>query len=134
MIMLPILVTACSTLGNKGSLYEQLGKQQGISQLTDAFIEQIQYDKKILPYFIESDIERFREKFIEQICMISGGPCQYTGDSMAEVHGGMNISEHHFNALVEDLILAMESIRLDTATQNQLLDLLVPMREDVIYR
>lgn len=132
--ILPFMLTACSALGTKGSLYEQLGKQQGIVQLTDAFIEEIQYDKKILPYFIETDIARFREKFIEQICMISGGPCQYTGDSMAEVHGGMNINEHHFNALVDDLILAMESLQLKTGTKNQLIHLLIPMRKDIIYR
>ena len=132
--ILPFILTACSVLGSKDSLYNQLGKQQGIAQLTDAFIEEIQYDKKILPYFIETDIARFREKFIEQICMISGGQCKYTGDSMGEVHGGMNINEHHFNALVDDLILAMESIQLDTGTQNQLLNLLVPMRKEVIYR
>lgn len=132
--ILPIILAACSTLKPQATLYEQLGQQDGIVELTDAFIEEIQYDKKILPYFIETDIDRFRVKFIEQICMISGGPCQYTGDSMAEVHGGMNINEHHFNALVDDLILAMESIQLDTGTQNQLLNLLVPMRKEVIYR
>lgn len=129
-----ILFTACSTTPKSQSLYEELGKKEGIAQLTDAFLEHIQYDKQVLPYFFESDIERFRTKFIEQICMISGGPCEYTGDSMKDVHGGMNINENHFNALVDDLILAMQSINLPVGTQNQLLNLLAPMREDIIYR
>lgn len=129
-----LFLGACSTMQPADSLYSQLGEQEGIEQLTDAFIEHIQYDKEILPYFIKTDIVRFREKFIEQMCMISGGPCQYTGDSMSEVHGGMNINEHHFNALVDDLITAMESINLATGTQNQLLNLLAPMRKDIIYR
>lgn len=132
--ILSMTLTGCSTLSHQSSLYEQLGKHNGISKLTDAFIAEIQYDKKVLPYFIDSDVARFREKFIEQICMISGGPCTYTGDSMEEVHSGMKINEHHFNALVDDLILAMESISLDVTIQNKLLNLLVPMREDIIYR
>lgn len=127
-------LAACGSLQTQPPLFQQLGGKPGIAKLTDAFIEAIQYNKQTLPYFLESDINRFRTKFIEQICMISGGPCEYTGDSMADVHGGMNINEAHFNALVNDLIMAMEAIELPTSTQNQLLSLLASMRKDIIYR
>lgn len=127
-------LAACGSLQTQLPLFQQLGGKPGIAKLTDAFIEAIQYNKQTLPYFLESDINRFRTKFIEQICMISGGPCEYTGDSMTDVHGGMNINEAHFNALVNDLIMAMEAIELPTSTQNQLLSLLAPMRKDIIYR
>lgn len=127
-------LTACSTLQTQSSLFEQLGGKPGIAKLTDAFIEQIQYDKQVLPYFLETDIGHFREKFIEQICMLSNGPCEYTGDSMEDVHGGMMINENHFNALVDDLILAMEATGISVGAQNQLLAILAPMRDDIIYR
>ncbi|MFY0701345.1 MAG: group 1 truncated hemoglobin [Bermanella sp.] len=127
-------LAACGSLQTQPPLFQQLGGKPGIAKLTDAFIEAIQYNKQTLPYFLESDINRFRTKFVEQICMISGGPCEYTGDSMTDVHGGMNINEAHFNALVNDLIMAMEAIELPTSTQNQLLSLLAPMRKDIIYR
>ena len=133
-LFISCMLAACSSLQTQPPLFQQLGGQPGIAKLTDAFIEEIQYNKQTLPYFLESDINRFRTKFIEQICMISGGPCEYTGDSMADVHGGMNINEAHFNALVDDLIMAMQAIKLPTSTQNQLLSLLAPMRKDIIYR
>lgn len=103
-------LAACSSLQTQPPLFQQLGGKPGIAKLTDAFIEAIQYNKQTLPYFLESDINRFRTKFVEQICMISGGPCEYTGDSMTDVHGGMNINEAHFNALVNDLIMAMRPL------------------------
>jgi hemoglobin len=134
LLLLPLLLNACSTLQKEQSLFSQLGAKAGIAKLTDAFIEEIQYDKQVLPYFLDSDIHRFRSKFIEQICMISGGPCEYTGDSMEDIHAGMQINEHHFNALVDDLIRAMEAIDLPVQTQNQLLSLLAPMRKEIIYR
>lgn len=133
-LLLPLLLNGCSTLQNDQTLYDLLGEQAGIAKLTDAFIEEIQYDKQVLPYFLDTDIRRFRSKFVEQICMISGGPCEYTGDSMEDVHAGMKINEHHFNALVDDLIRAMNTIDLPISTQNQLLSLLAPMRKDIIYR
>lgn len=129
-----LCLTACSVFQTQPSLFDQLGGKPGIAKLTDAFIEQIQYDKRILPYFLDTDIARFREKFIEQICMLSDGPCTYAGDSMKDVHGGMMINENHFNALVDDLILAMEATDITVGTQNQLLELLAPMRDDIIYR
>ena len=135
-LAMTLLIAACSV--NKpnvhGSLYQALGATSGIEKLTDAFIEQIQYDPLVMPYFFETDVARFKEKFMQQICEISGGPCNYTGDSMQDIHGGMMINENHFNALVNDLILAMEAIDLPTSTQNRLLALLAPMREDIIYR
>ncbi|MGR6870826.1 group I truncated hemoglobin [Pseudomonas sp. HK3] len=133
-IILALCIYGCSTVQKNNRLFEQLGGHDGIALLTDAFIEQIQYDKDVMPYFLKTDVARFREKFIEQICMISEGPCQYTGDTMKNVHTGMDINEHHFNAIVDDLIMAMDSIDLPTATQNQLLCLLAPMRKDIIYR
>jgi len=129
-----LCLTACSAFQTQTTLFEQLGGKPGIAKLTDTFIEQIQYDKQVLPYFLETDIGHFREKFIEQICMLSNGPCKYTGDSMEDVHGGMMINENHFNALVNDLILAMEATGIAVGTQNQLLELLAPMRDDIIYR
>ena len=53
---------------------------------------------------------------------------------MADVHAGFDLTEADFNALVEDLIAAMEAERLPVTVQNRLLQRLAPMRADIIYR
>ena len=58
----------------------------------------------------------------------------YSGDSMADVHAGFELTEADFNALVEDLIAAMEAEQLPVIVQNRLLQRLAPMRADIIYR
>ena len=68
------------------------------------------------------------------MCLISGGPCQYTGDTMQQVHAGMNVTEADFNALVDLLVNAMSRASIAHTTQNKLLARLVPMRKDIIYR
>jgi hemoglobin len=133
-ILLIVTINGCSSLTSNERLFDQLGGQAGIELLTDKFIEEIQYDKDVMPYFLKTDVSRFRQKFVEQICMLSNGPCQYTGDSMEDVHSGMEINQRHFNAIVDDLIMAMESINLPVTTQNRLLNLLAPMRKQIIYR
>ena len=49
-------------------------------------------------------------------------------------HGGMGIDPADFNALVEALIEAMESLHLATGTQNRLLALLAPMHAYIIEK
>jgi len=91
-------------------------------------------DDRIIDFFADTDIDQFRERFIEQICELSGGPCEYSGDTMAQSHREMDISEAQFNATVEDLILAMNDAGTPTRAQNQLLALLAPMHGDITRR
>lgn len=62
-------------------------------------------------------------------------PCErrpYTGDTMQVVHEPMDLNEADFNALVEDLIDAMEDLNLPVQTQNRLLALLAPVHGDIV--
>ncbi len=116
------------------SLYQQLGGESGLERLVDNFIEQIAYDERIFPFFAQANVERFRSQFIQHICDLSDGPCQYTGDSMIDIHTGMSISEADFNRLVELLIDAMEATEIPYPVQNRLLARLAPLRSEIIHR
>lgn len=130
--LLVVLVSACAT--RQDSLYEQLGGEVKVARIADYFIDEIQYDKRILSFFLESNIDRFREKFIEHLCAHTDGPCTYTGDDMVRVHTGMNITEADFNRVVELLIKAMSRAGVAHRLQNQVLARFVPMRGEMIYR
>lgn len=128
-----ITLSACASHQHK-TLYDQIGGQKGVEQVADAFIDEIQYDKQILKFFLDSNIDRFREKFIEHVCLHLDGPCEYTGDDMLKVHKGMNISEADFNRVVELLINAMTKVDIPHRVQNQILSRFAPMRGDMIYQ
>ncbi len=131
-IYLAFVLQSCATHPHK-SVYEQVGGQAGIEKLSDAFIDEIQYDKRILTYFLDANIDRFREKFIEHICVHLDGPCTYSGDDMLSVHKGMNITEADFNRVVELMINAMTRTGISHHIQNQVLAKLAPMRGEMIY-
>ena len=71
---------------------------------------------------------------MQQLCVETGGPCQPSGDSMEEVHKGLKLTRSDFNALVEDLIAAMETQGVPVPVQNRLLARLAPMRGQIIER
>jgi len=133
-LLVVILINGCATPPEKTTLYLALGEIDGITQIIDNFLYYVGDDDRIIDFFADTDIDQFRERFIEQICEISGGPCEYSGDTMAESHREMDISEAQFNATVEDLILAMNDAGTPTRAQNQLLALLAPMHSDITRR
>jgi hemoglobin len=126
-------MSACAT-HPKASLYERIGGEAKVAQIADYFIDEIQYDRRILSFFLDSDIDRFREKLIEHVCVHIDGPCSYTGDDMVKVHTGMNITEADFNRVVELLIKAMTRADVPHRLQNQVLARFAPMRGEMIYR
>ncbi len=137
LILMPVLalalLTACSnTPSPPATLYEELGGQTVITELADNFIMEIAYDERVLPRFADSSVDRFREKIIEHFCWIADGPCIYTGDSMVQVHAGMQINSAEFNAVVEDLIAAMDKTGIALGTQNKLLDRLARLRPEIM--
>jgi len=132
-VLLLLLLSACAQQPPKDdSLYRDLGAMPGITRIVEGMLLNIARDERIVERFRRIDIQRLRNKLIEQFCVEAGGPCTYTGDSMAESHKGQNVSRSDFNALVEDLIKAMDSEGIPVPTQNRLLARLARMRGEVI--
>lgn len=131
MLLLAVLLSACLPTQTT-TLYEQMGGQETVVRLADHFILEIAYDERVFPRFADSNVERFREKIIEHFCWIADGPCQYTGDSMIAVHAGMDINSAEFNAVVEDLITAMDKTGIALSAQNQLLERLATLRPEIM--
>jgi hemoglobin len=131
-IMQSLIGCALLASTEEHDLYENIGGQIGIETIVDTFIKKIPGDKDILPYFAKSSVSHFRKGFITHLCDSIGGPCDYKGDSMSDIHTGMNINEKDFNRIVELLISAMEESGISFQNQNRILKTLTPSRSDII--
>mmetsp|Transcript_228 Transcript_228/g.478 ORF Transcript_228/g.478 Transcript_228/m.478 type:complete len:80 (-) Transcript_228:195-434(-) len=79
-------------------------------------------------------MQRFKEKLSQQLCVMAEGPCTYTGDSMEQVHSGMDITEADFNHGVDLFISAMDKANIPHNLQNRLLKEMAKTRGEIIYR
>ena len=113
-------------------LYQALGEKAGITRLMDDFVNRLVKDPRIGEHFKDVKPAALKESLTDQICSLSGGPCQYKGADMKSVHADMDINKGHFNALVEVLQKAMDGQGIPFAQQNRLLALLAPMHRDII--
>lgn len=133
-LMLTLLVGCAQQPARDDSLYQALGERAGIQRIVEGMLLNVAKDRRIVEHFRKVDIERLRDKLVEHLCVDSGGPCRYTGDSMAEAHKGQNLTRSDFNALVENLIAAMDAEKIPVPTQNRLIARLAPMRGEVIEK
>jgi hemoglobin len=126
-----VFLSACST--THLSTYQQLGGQPKVEEIVDNFITEIEFDPEMYEHFKDSNIDRFREKLSEHICMLTGGSCEYTGDEMKQVHAGMNISESEFNHSVDLFIDAMTKANIPHVIQNKVLAAMIHTQEQITY-
>ncbi len=126
---------ACSTARKESesdSLYQALGQDAGIASLVDALLERCYTDPRISALFKDSERDDLNRLIREQFCVEAGGPCKYSGRTMAEAHSGLELKHAEFDAFVEVLILAMEDVDLPYRTQNRMLRIFAPMRPEVV--
>ena len=113
------------------SLYQQLGEREGIANVVEDLLYLIVEDDRINQQFKGMDVAQFHHNLTDQLCELSGGPCTYTGREMRELHADMAITDTQFNALAENLILAMEQNDIPTGAQNRLIKQLLPLYPDI---
>jgi hemoglobin len=120
-----------SPAGGK-SLYDRLGAKDAITGIVDDFVANVAQDKRINQFFTNADIPGFKQKLVDQICEVSGGPCHYTGKDMKTAHAGMAIKDADFSALVEDLKKSLDKFRVEPKEQKDLLDALAKMHAEIV--
>src|SRR5882757_11109883 len=125
------------------SLYERLGKTEGLTKIVDALAKNLQADAKFKTRFAPTakdakKLEKVKKDLVDQLCVESGGPeagadCKYEGRFMKEVLGPKTkIKEEEWNAILGDLKIALEENKVGDTEQGDLAAALGKFREDVV--
>jgi hemoglobin len=116
------------------TLYDDLGGDARITQFVGEMLAIAVKDPRIAKDFDNINIDWLHKRIDLQICALTGGPCTYSGRDMHAAHKGLHLATLDFNALVEDLQIAMDRADVPFWTQNRLLAVLAPMYRDIVTR
>jgi len=121
------------------SLYSRLGGKTAITAVVNQFVTNCATDPRINKFFTDTAkdpkrLAKFKKNLVDQICQASGGPCKYKGKSMKAAHRGMGITDADFNALVDDLVKALDQFHVGATEKNELLGALGPMKSDIVEK
>lgn len=126
------------TLSNTGAaaqtrtLYERLGGYDAILAVVDETIKNVAADRRINRFFANANIPRLRRMLADQICVATGGWCVYVGRDMRSAHAGMHIRNRHFNALGQDLVMALNTYNVPRREQRELVAIVGTLRGDIV--
>ena len=116
------------------SMYESLGGKASIAKVVDDFVGIVAADTRINFQFGKTDIPRLKAMLNDQLCGARGGPCTYTGRDMTAAHAGMGVTNAQFNAIAENLYVALEKNGVPYRTQNQIMAMLAPMQRQIVIK
>ena len=70
----------------------------------------------------------------EYLCSKTGGGCVYTGDTVKDIHAGLNITEAEMYRVVEHLRAVMQKNGVALRERNEVLAIFAPSKRDVVTK
>lgn len=123
---------------HNATLYDRLGRDEGISKIVDdivaAHLENPEIQARYLP--LQKDPERMetaKEHLRTFLSSDTGGPGQYEGRSMPEIHRGMNISAVEYMAAVDDIMGALDKHNIDEESRKEILAIVYSLKDEIMH-
>ncbi len=135
-------LTACGTMRtatteqtSATSLYERLGRREGIRLVVDDFVANASASPQVGARFKAvppAQLEKVKTNIADFICDAAGGPCSYLGRPLKDVHAPMKLTQADWNACVDALSKAADKQGVKPADRDALLELIAPSMKDVV--
>ncbi len=120
------------------SLYDRVGGDSAMELAVDVFYRKVLDDDLIGKFFEDVDMEAQRLKQKSFLAMAFGGPYQYTGKDMRDVHRHMverlGLSDRHFDRLMAHFKASMLEIHIPEPEIDGMCEILESFRDDVLNR
>ena len=114
------------------TLYERIGGEENVRKIATTLFDTHAKNKTINARYVNSDREKVIQLVFEFLCSATGGPQEYTGRDMLTTHRGMNISEEEFMAVLDDILIALQTNGIGQREQEELLLANYNLRRDIV--
>jgi hemoglobin len=114
-------------------LYAALGAEVGIRTVVNDFYDRVLSDPLLAPYFASVDMLNLRRHQVAFLSAATGGPKQYSGQSLAEAHAGLRVSGEAFDHVVRHLLQSLHACGVEPATVERVVAAVAPLRSDIVH-
>ena len=119
------------------TLYERLGGKPRIEKFVHEIVENHMRNPAIrarfLPYRDNAEkLAAIKHHVCAFLCAGTGGPETYSGRDMRTAHRGMNVSEHEYMAVLDDILDAAVKQGYDEQIRKDLLAIAYSLKGDVM--
>ena len=133
------------------TLYERIGGGQGIAAIVDDMVTRsiadprVNFERRdVRTNFLgrkykawdpsPQNVEVLKQHMTEFLTLAAGGPAQYTGREVGEVHHGMRITNSEFDVMVGDIKASMDRLGIATREKRDLLAIIETTRKQIVEK
>ncbi|MEV7043446.1 group 1 truncated hemoglobin [Amycolatopsis sp. NPDC051061] len=114
------------------SSYEQIGGQEALVVVVDDFYQRVLADAELAVFFKGTNMSRLKGMQIEFFTAALGGPDEYRGRSMKDVHRGRGIAAHHFDLVAKYLTDSLLAAGVPEETTQAIIGAIAPLSSDIV--
>jgi hemoglobin len=134
-----IMFCGLPTAAAEKPLYDRLGGQPAVQAVASGLVDGILLDDRVNKWFAHAaaspaNAEAYKAKLFEFICQNTGGPCKYTGRDMVSAHKGRAVTGEAFDAVVQDLVIVLDNLKVPEKEKGQLLAILGPLKSSIVQK
>jgi len=138
----------------KLALFDRLGSEQGITAIVEDFAPRVLQDPRVnwdrngvtrggisfhsgqsVAWKATPDNVAQLKKHLEQfLALATGGPSHYEGKDIKSAHADMHISNPEFDAVVGDLKVSLDRMRIPNTEQKELLAIVESTRPEIVTK
>jgi len=123
----------CAPATAEATLYERIGGER-LSAIASDLVDSSSSDPRTSRSWHKVSLNRVKGVLTVYLCSVTGGPCAYEGDTMKDVHAGLDITEAEMFTMVQSLRDIMISRDVPLRERNELLAVLAPAKRDVVTK
>src|SRR5436190_14753510 len=118
------------------SLYERLGRYDGIARIADEYLKGVRADPQFARFSGRGadSLARARQLLKDQLCALTGGPCVYIGRDMRRAHGGLGITDAEWSASTRHMAAAAEKCHVSGTDKEEFMALIESLRQHIVEK
>jgi len=114
------------------SIYGDIGGQDALVAVVDDFYERVLDDRELAGFFTGVNLARLKGMQVEFFAVALGGPDEYRGRTMKEVHRGLGITRHQFDLVAGHLDDALRAAGVPGDTVGEIIATVAPLAGDIV--
>jgi hemoglobin len=114
------------------TLFDKYGGFSTVGSIVHSFYEKVMDTDSLLHYFEGIDMERLIRHQTDFLCLLLGGPVNYSGRDLRQAHRRLNITEEDFNLVAELLEETLEECNVEYDDIEAIMRIIVSTKPDII--
>jgi len=120
------------------TLYQRVGGYDVVAKVVDAFLPNLQAVlpelRNMVTGLAQASRLRNRQMIVDQVCMLTGGPCVFVGRPNDVSHQGLQITQEMWDKSQKALADTLDELKIKEPEKSELLAVIDDLKSDIIQK